>query len=95
MRVNTFKEVGFVTEGLWMILLERSTKQRHKKRWDEHTHEKCEHERDHELMIDAGRFGHVCPPWFAPQILVTSTSNIPAVAANNMALHHVRNWLWS
>ena len=42
----------------------------------------------HELMIDYGRFGHVCPPWFAPQFAMVSSTNVEAVAANNVALQH-------
>ena len=47
-----------------------------------------EHElvNDHELKIDSGCLGHVCPPRFAPRFLVTSASNIKAVAANDVAL---------
>ena len=42
----------------------------------------------HELMINSGCFGHVCPPWFAPQFPMVSSTNVEAVAANNMALQH-------
>ena len=41
---------------------------------------------EHELMIDSGCFGHVCPPWFAPQFRMVSSTNVEAVAANNVAL---------
>ena len=27
----------------------------------------------HELMIDSGCYGHVCPPWFAPQFPLVSS----------------------
>ena len=37
-------------------------------------------------MIDSGCFGHVCPPWFAPQFPMVSSTNAEAVAANNVAL---------
>ena len=37
-------------------------------------------------MINSGCFGHVCPPWFAPQFLMVSSTNVEAVAANNVAL---------
>ena len=43
---------------------------------------------EHELMIDSGCFGHVCPPWFAPQFPMVSPSNVEAVAANSEALQH-------
>ena len=39
-------------------------------------------------MIDSGCFGHVCPPWSAPQFPVVSASNVEAVPANDMALQH-------
>ena len=39
-------------------------------------------------MIDSGCFGHVCPPWFAPQFPMVSSINVEAVAANNVALQH-------
>ena len=39
-------------------------------------------------MIDSGCFGHVCPPWFAPQFPMVSSTNVEAVAANNVTLQH-------
>ena len=39
-------------------------------------------------MIESGCFGHVCPPWFAPQFPMVSSTNVDAVAANNVALQH-------
>ena len=39
-------------------------------------------------MIDSGCFGHVCPPWFAPQLPMVSSTNVEAVAAKNVALQH-------
>ena len=50
--------------------------------------ETCEQDEEHELMIDSGCYGHVCPPWFAPQFCWVSSSNVEAVAANNEALQH-------
>ena len=41
-------------------------------------------------MIDSGCFGHVCPPWFAPQFPMVSSTNVDAVAANNVALQTLR-----
>ena len=39
-------------------------------------------------MIDSGCLGHVCPPWFAPQFPMVSSTNVDAMAANNVALQH-------
>ena len=39
-------------------------------------------------MIDSGCFGHVCPPWFSPQFPMVSSTNVDALAANNVALQH-------
>ena len=39
-------------------------------------------------MIDSGCFRHVCPPWFAPQFPMVSSTTVDAVAANNVALQH-------
>ena len=43
---------------------------------------------EHELMIDSGCLGYVCPPRFAPQFPMVSSTNVEAVAANNVALQH-------
>ena len=43
---------------------------------------------EHDLMIDSGCFGRVCPPWFALQFPMVSSTNVDAVAANNVALQH-------
>ena len=60
--------------------------------WTVGTHDRgaetCEQDEDHEFMIDSGCYGHVCPPWFAPQFPLVSSSNVEAVAANNKALRH-------
>ena len=46
---------------------------------------------EHEFMIDSGCYGHVCPPWFAPQFLFGEIcTNVEAVAASNEALRHYR-----
>ena len=42
----------------------------------------------HELMIDSGCYGHVCPPWFAPQFPLVDFTNIGAVTANNATRRH-------
>ena len=41
-----------------------------------------------ESMIDSGCYGHVCPPWFAPQFPSVGSSNVEAATANNEALRH-------
>ena len=46
----------------------------------------------HELMIDSGCYGHVCPPWFAPQFPLVGCTNIEAVIANNATLRHFEKW---
>ena len=60
--------------------------------WKELNHtrasETCEQGQVHELMIDSGCYGHVCPPWFAPQFPLVSCTNIEAVTANNATLRH-------
>ena len=43
---------------------------------------------EHEVMIDSGCFGHVCPPFFGPQFPMVSSINVEAVAANNVSLQH-------
>ena len=79
-KVNTIREVGFADDGTWIFSLNDSTIHRQKVSWDEHWLEVSERVDDHELMIASGCCGHVCPPRFAPQIPVTSASNIKAVA---------------
>ena len=62
--------------------------------WKVGTHDRdsdtCEKGEEHELVIDSGCYGHVCPPWFAPQFILVSSSNVEAVAANDGALRHHR-----
>ena len=84
-QVNT---IGCADEGLWIFSLEDSKKSRYSVNWNEtNLTEKWKTE-EHELMIDSGCFGHVCPPWFAPQFPMVSSTNVDAVAANNVALQH-------
>ena len=87
-QVNT---IGCADEGLWIFSLEHSKKRRYTVNWEDQSRpnltEKWKTE-EHELMIDSGCFGHVCPPWFAPQFPVVSSTNVDAVAANNVALQH-------
>ena len=79
------------SEGLWMFSLEDSKKRRYTEKSEDQS---CSHQtedwktEEHELMIDSGCFGHVCPPWFAPQFPRVSSTNVEAVAANNVALQH-------
>ena len=81
-QVNT---IGCADEGLWIFSLEDSKKRRYTVNWEDQSDWKTE---EHELMIDSGCFGHVCPPRFAPEIPMVSSANVEAVAANNVALRH-------
>ena len=71
--------------------LEDSKKRRYTVNWEDQSCstpiEKWKTE-EHVLMIDSGCFGRVCPPWFAPQFPMVSSTNVEAVAANNVALQH-------
>ena len=88
--VNT---IGCADEGLRIFSLEDSKKRRYTVNWEDQSSsnltEKWKTE-EHELMIDSGCFGHVCPPWFAPQFPMVSSTNVDAVAANNVALQQLR-----
>ena len=77
--------IGCADEGLRIFSLEDSKKRRYTVNWEDQSDWKTE---AHELMIDSGCFGHVCPPWFAPQLPMVSSTNVEAVAANNVALQH-------
>ena len=77
--------IGCADEGLWIFSVEESKKRQHTLNWEDQTVCKTE---EHELMIDSGCFGHVCPTWFAPQFTMVSSTNVEAVAANNVALQH-------
>ena len=80
--------IGCADEGLWIFSLEDSKKRRYSVNWDEtNLTEKWKTE-EHESMIDSGCLGHVCPPWFAPQFPMVSSTNVDVVAANNVALQH-------
>ena len=83
--VNT---VGCADEGLWILSLEDSKKSRYSVNWDQTNQTEKWKTDEHELMIDSGCFGHVCPPWFAPQFPTVNSTNVEAVAANNVALQH-------
>ena len=81
-QVNT---IGCADEGLWTFSLEDSKKRRYTVNWEDQSSNQTE---EHELMIDSGCYGHVCPPWFAPQFPMVSSTNVELVAANNVALQH-------
>ena len=68
-----------------MFSLEDSKKRQHSVNLEDQSNCKTE---EHELMTDSGCFGHVCPPWSAPQFPMVSSTNVEAVAANNVALQH-------
>ena len=81
-QVNT---IGRADEGPWIFSLEDSKKRRYAVNWEDRSWRKTE---EHELMIHSRCFGHVCPPWFVPQFPMVSSTNVEAVAANNVALQH-------
>ena len=91
-QVNTIGEIGGTDEELWIFSVEDSLKHRHSVNWKELDHtrvsDSCEQGQVHELMIDSGCYGHVCPPWFAPQFPLEGCTNIEAVTANNATLRH-------
>ena len=53
--------IGCADEGLWIFSLEDSKKRQYTVNWEDQSDWKTE---EHELVIDSGCFGHVCPPWF-------------------------------
>ena len=79
-QVNT---IGCQDEGLWIFSMEDSKKRRNMVKWEDQSGWKTE---EHDLMIDSGCCGHVCPPWFAPQFPMVSSTIVEAAAANNVAL---------
>ena len=85
--LSQVKTIGCADEGLWIFSLEDSNKRRYTVNWEDQSGWKTE---EHELMIDSGCFGHVCPPWFAPQFPMVSSTNVEAVAANNVATATLR-----
>ena len=93
-QVNT---IGCADEGLWIFSQDDSKKRRYSVNWEDQSRpnltEKWKTE-EHELMIDSGCCGHVCPPRFAPQFPMVSSTNVDGVAANNVALQHYgQKWL--
>ena len=77
--------IGCEDGGLWIFSLGDSKKRRYTVNVEDQSDWNTE---EHEFMIDSGCFGHVCPPWFAPQFPMVSSTNVEAVAANNVALQH-------
>ena len=65
--------IGCADEGLWIFSLEDSKKRRYTVNWEDQSWNKTE---QNKLMIDSGCFGHVCPPWFAPQFPMVSSTNV-------------------
>ena len=86
-QVNT---IGCADEGLWIFSLE-DKKRLYTVNWEDQS---CSNPtenwktEEHELMIDSGCFGPVCPPWFAPQFPMVSSTKVEAAAAKNVALEH-------
>ena len=93
-QVNTIGEIERTDEELWIFSVEDSSKRRHSVNWKVEPHtrvsEICEQGQVHELMIDSGCYGHVCPPWFAPQFPLVGCTNIEAMTANNATLRHIK-----
>ena len=91
-QVNTIGEIGRTDEELWIFSVEDSSIRRHSVSWKVKPHrrvsETCEQGQVHELVIDSGCYGHVCPPWFAPQSPLVGCPNIESVTANNATLRH-------
>ena len=89
---NTTLQLSSLSQVNAIFSVEDSQKRRYSVNWKVGTNhrgaETCEQDEEHELMIDSGCYGHVCPPWFAPQFSWVSFSNVEAVAANNEALQH-------
>ena len=77
---------GCADEGLWIFSLEDSKKRRYTVNWEDQSSNQTE---EHELMIESECFRHVCPPWFAPQFPMVSSTNVEVVAANNVALQQL------
>ena len=85
-------EIGRANDGFWIFSVEDSQKLRYSVNWkvwtDVRESETCDQAEEHEFMIDSGCYGHVCPPWLAPQFSLVRSSNVEAVAASNEALRH-------
>ena len=90
--MNTIGEIGRADEELWIFSVEDSLTRRHSVnlKFEPHTRvsKTCEQGQEHELMIDSRFYGHVCPPWFAPQFSLVGCTDFEAVTANNATLRH-------
>ena len=71
--VSQMNTIGCADEGFWLFSLEDSKKRRYTVNWEDQSDWKTE---ELEMMIDSGCFGHVCPPWFAPQFPMMSSTNV-------------------
>ena len=88
-QANTIGEIGCADDGMWIFSLEDCQKRRHTVNWKVGSRsETCDQAEEHELTIDSGCFGHVCPPWLAPHFPMVSSTHVEAMAANNEALRH-------
>ena len=78
-QVNT---IGCAENGLWIFSLgeRRYTVNREEKSFNQ--------TEEHELMFDSGCLGHVCPSWFAPHFPMVSSTDVEAVAADNVTLQN-------
>ena len=90
--MSTNGEIGRADEELWIFSVKDSLTRRHSVNWKFEPHTRvsktCEQGQELELMIDSGCYGHVCPPWFAPQFPLVGCTNVEAVTANNATLRH-------
>ena len=77
--------IGRANDKLFIVSLEDSKKRRYTVNWEDQSDCKTE---EHELVIESGCFGHVCSPWFTPQFPMVSSTNVEAMAANNVTVQH-------
>ena len=77
-QVNTIGEIGRADDELWISVKDNQKRRYSVMNWKVGTHDRdsgtCEKGEEHDLMIDSGCYGHVCPPWFAPQFASVSSS---------------------
>ena len=85
-QVNTIGEIGRADDELWISVEDNQKRRYSVMNWKVGTHDRdsgtCEKGEEHDLMVDSGCYGHVCPPWFAPQFASVSSSNVEAMAAS-------------
>ena len=95
---DLFGEIGHTDEELWIFSVEDNSKCRHSVSWKVTPHtrvsETCEQGQMHEMMIDSGCYGHVCPPWFVPQFPLVGCTNIEALTAKSVT-QRTKSDLWS